>query len=494
MEARPMSQLKDPHSFAPPPRHVAITGTPVSYSNEAAQAQQQLQQQQPVLPQYQPAQSIPQYGYQQQTAPPSIPQKQLPQALSPAPAANQYATQQQYPVQQIQPAQQFQQQQQQQQQPSAQGGITITGDQLRQMGSLAGSFMNSQQSQQQQSVHSQYGTQQQQQPQANGGITITRDQVKQAGALAGSFMSSQQQQSQPNQVQQPYKSQPAQPAYQTPQSQSSQPTPSNLVTLSDPYHPTQSSATAAPTPPPIAPRDYGSYTASQPDVSAPVQQIVPSSTTTELYTTVEHPTHPPVESRASPSIPARTLPTPPVRNIPAPPARASPVAATTTSTLASATAKPNQEKTNPNSALAIPQERDLSVFEKNKPDFYKEVIEEPKFKTNLMDFDLNKFGAPPPKPHLYGKEKQKQERDRQAKIRLQNIKQESLYKAKQVHTGTTPTGSQSGSSKSSRLGSPQPTGGQALSMSSIDASTRPPPAIPSRESSVGATASTTSES
>ncbi|GMG21596.1 unnamed protein product [Ambrosiozyma monospora] len=488
LEVRPISQLKDPHSFAPPPRHVAITGTPVSYSNEAAQAQQQ----QPAPPRYQhyqpqqqPAQSVLQYGSQQQTAPPSIPQRQLQQAPSPAPAANQYITQQQYP---------------------AQGGITITGDQLRQMGSLAGSFMNSQQSQQQQSVSGQFqgqpGTQQQQQPQAGAGITITTDQLKQAGALAGTFMNSQQQQQQqqqqPNQVQQPYQLQSAQPAYQTPQSSQAQPTPSNLVSLSDPYHhppqsPVSAQSNTTVAPPPIAPRDYGTHTMAQPDVSAPVQQIVPSTTTTELYTPVGTPAHPQFESRASPSIPARAVPTLPTRNPPAPPARAFTVTANTPSTLSSATQKPDQEKKNPNSSLAIPQERDLSVFEKNKPDFYKEVIEEPKFKTNLMDFDLNKFGAPPPKPHLYETEKQKQERDRQAKIRLQNIKQESLYKAKQAHSGTTPTGSQSGSSKSSRLGSPQPTGGQALSMSSIDASIRPPPAIPSRESSDGASGTSESE-
>lgn len=59
-----------------------------------------------------------------------------------------------------------------------------------------------------------------------------------------------------------------------------------------------------------------------------------------------------------------------------------------------------------------------------------EVIVEPQFKTNLMDFDLKKFGAPPPRARLTKEEEIKYERRKGDANRLKQIKEQSLQKAR----------------------------------------------------------------
>lgn len=58
-------------------------------------------------------------------------------------------------------------------------------------------------------------------------------------------------------------------------------------------------------------------------------------------------------------------------------------------------------------------------------------IVEPKFETSLLDFDINKFGAPPPRARLSKEEQDKIERRKAEKIRLQNMKEQSAQKAKE---------------------------------------------------------------
>lgn len=60
----------------------------------------------------------------------------------------------------------------------------------------------------------------------------------------------------------------------------------------------------------------------------------------------------------------------------------------------------------------------------------KDEIVEPKFESNLMEFDINKFGAPPPRARLTKEEQDKIERRKAEKIRLQEIKEQSKQKAK----------------------------------------------------------------
>jgi hypothetical protein len=59
-----------------------------------------------------------------------------------------------------------------------------------------------------------------------------------------------------------------------------------------------------------------------------------------------------------------------------------------------------------------------------------EVITEPKFKNNLMDFDITKYGAPPPKARLTKEEDTKREIRKAEKLRLKQLKETSLQKAR----------------------------------------------------------------
>jgi hypothetical protein len=61
-----------------------------------------------------------------------------------------------------------------------------------------------------------------------------------------------------------------------------------------------------------------------------------------------------------------------------------------------------------------------------------ETISEPKFKTNLMDFDLSKYGAPPPKARLTKEEELNVEKRKVEKQRLKQIKENSLQKAREA--------------------------------------------------------------
>lgn len=59
----------------------------------------------------------------------------------------------------------------------------------------------------------------------------------------------------------------------------------------------------------------------------------------------------------------------------------------------------------------------------------KDLITEPKFETNLMEFDISKFGAAPPKALRTEKESREYEVRQAEKQRLKNIKEQSLQKA-----------------------------------------------------------------
>lgn len=58
-------------------------------------------------------------------------------------------------------------------------------------------------------------------------------------------------------------------------------------------------------------------------------------------------------------------------------------------------------------------------------------ITEPKFKTNLMEFDITKFGAPPPRARLTKDEDAYMTRKKQEAERLKQIKEASLQKARE---------------------------------------------------------------
>lgn len=87
-----------------------------------------------------------------------------------------------------------------------------------------------------------------------------------------------------------------------------------------------------------------------------------------------------------------------------------------------------------------------------------ESITEPQFKTNLMDFDLKKFGAPPPRARLTKEEELKAERRKADAYRIKQIKEQSLQKAREtaekytaIYSGGIPSASNSNNTSTDQL-------------------------------------------
>lgn len=518
---------RDPKSFPPPPHHVgayghaeAIPGVPpqtaaVGYQQPPTQQPQsqyppygQQPQQTPAAPAYN---QYSQYGQQQQQIPPPTPTYGQQQQPVVAPVYGQQQHQQSLPPRTLSYGQQ----------PTSLPSIPPSyGQQPTPPNSVTPGYAQPVQ----QPTPAPY-TQQQQQQQpspyyAQPSTTSVYGQQQTPPATVPTPVYGQQQQSSlqapapparalpPPPT--PYTQQPVQSAYTQPQQQQQQqqqqivPPPAPAATTPQPYGQQQvygQPETAKSTPPDTLNYEhpYHPVVQEQPQQTSygnppiPPIQSTPSSSTASMYGSVSRP-----PATIPTSTPASSYPQEQLNYVDPEPYNPNPATTPGYPQYAQSSTTPSQSYPKPPSRTstsipAVPQ-RTASTVESNVATNGKsnnpneETIVEPKFKTNLMDFDLSKFGAPPPKARLTKEEEIKNERRKADAQRLKQIKEQSLQKARDTAAKVaSPYGSTFPSAVTSNVGSANastdqlnhiPTG--STEDVEVASTSRPVPGIPPR--------------
>ena len=212
----------------------------------------------------------------------------------------------------------------------------------------------------------------------------------------------------PQQQQQPYSQPVPPPTAQIPSPNAYNP---NVSTIPPTYTTATLAPESAPGQVPGVPQPQQPQEQQQPKVYTPIDyqhpyyQEAPSATTSPQFQL------PPISNpnaQATPSAAASpygqppqsqqtsSAPTPPTRALPTPPSR------------------PPTQSYGSSSSLVAETEPSHSTGENKKPEApsankFKEDIKEPTFASKITDFDINKFGPPPPKPFKTKDEQEKEE-------------------------------------------------------------------------------------